>query len=186
MKVILKTDVHHVGRAGQILNVKDGYARNYLLPRKLAISAESKSLKEWNYKKKVAELRSKKAQLLRNELGKKMEGTKLSFQKPTTKQGKLFGSITINDISSKLKSQGFDIDKKFIQLSTPIKTIGNYKIDVDLGENSVSIEVSVQAEKQKSEQTSTLSKLVKLSKSLTGQSSKKEEPADTDSSEIKE
>lgn len=185
MKVILKTDVHHVGRAGQILNVKDGYARNYLLPRKMAISAESKSLKEWNYKKKAAELRSKKAQLLRNELGKKMGGIKLSFQKQTTKQGKLFGSITVNDISSKLKTQGFDIDKKFIQLSAPIKAVGDYKIDIDLGENSASIEVSIQAEKQKSEKPSTLSKLVKLSKSLTGQSSKQEEPAETDSSETK-
>ena len=186
MKVILKTDVHHVGRAGQILNVKDGYARNYLLPRKLAIHAESKSLKEWNYKKKIAELRSKKAQLLRNELGEKMKGIKLSFQKQTTKQGKLFGSITVSDISSKLKAQGFDIDKKFIQLSTPIKTIGDHKVDIDLGESSASIEISVQTEKQKNEKTSTLSKLVKLSKSLTGQSSKQEEPADTGSTEIKQ
>jgi len=176
VKIILKADVHHVGRAGQILNVQDGYARNYLLPRKLAILAESKSLKERNHKKKVAELRSKKAQLLRSELGKKMDGTKLLFQKPTTRQGKLFGSITVNDISSKLKSQGFDIDKKFIQLSTPIKIIGEYKVDIDLGESSVSIEVSVQTEKQKSEKTSTLSKLFKFSKSLTRQSSKQEKP----------
>ena len=185
MKVILKTDVHHVGRAGQILNVKDGYARNYLFPRKLAIPAESKSLKEWNYKKKIAELRSKKAQLLRNEIGKKMEGIKLSFQKPTTKQGKLFGSITLNDISAKLKSQGFDIDKKFIQLDSPIKAIGEYKVNVDLGESTTAIEISIQGETPKNEKTSTLSKLVKFSKSLTGQPSKQEEPASTDSSERK-
>ena len=182
MKVILKIDVHQVGRAGQTLNVKNGYARNYLFPRKLAIPAESNSLKELNYKNKMAELRSKKAQALRNELGKKIEGVKLSFQKPITKQGKLFGSITVNDISSQLKLQGFDIDKKFIQLETPIKTIGDYKVCIDLGESSASIEISVQGEKQKNSKPSTLSKLVQFSKSLTGQSSKQEEPANTGSS----
>lgn len=181
MKIILKTDVHHIGRAGQILNVKTGYARNYLFPRKLAIPVKSNSLKEWNYKKEIAKIRSKKAQTLRNELGKKMEGTKLSFEKPTTKQGKLFGSVTVNDISSQLKSQGFDIDKKFIQLEAPIKIAGDHKVNIDLGESSVSIDISVQEEKQKSEKPSTLSKLVQLSKSLTGQSSKQEEPANTDS-----
>lgn len=186
MKVILKTDIHHVGRAGQILNVKNGYARNYLFPRKLAVPAESRSLKEWNYKKKLAELRSKKAQLLRNEIGKKMEGLKLSFQKQTTKQGKLFGSITLNDICTQLKAQGFDINKKFIQLTSPIKTIGDHKVIIDLGENTVFIEISVQGEKPKNEKTSTLSKLVKFSRSLTGQASKKEEPTDAGSSETKQ
>ncbi len=187
MKIILKTDVHHVGRAGQILNVKDGYARNYLFPRKLAIPAQSKSVKEWNYKKKISELRSKKAQLLRNEIGKKMEGIKLSFEKSTTKQGKLFGSITLSDISAKLKTQGFDIDKKFIQLNSPIKTIGDHKVNVDLGESLIFIDISVQGEKSKNEKTSTLSKLVKFSKSLTGQSSKQEEPASsTDCSDNKQ
>ena len=185
MKVILKIDVHQLGRAGQTLNVKNGYARNYLFPRKLAIPAESNSLKELNYKKKIAELRSKKAQTLRNELGEKMEGVKLSFQKPTTKQGKLFGSITTADISSQLKSQGFDIDKKFIQLEVPIKTVGDYKVNIDLGESSVSIDISVQGEKQKNSKSSPLSKLVQFSKSLTGQSSKQEEPANTDSSKEK-
>lgn len=182
MRVILKIDVHQVGRAGQTLNVKNGYARNYLFPRKLAIPAKSNSLKELNYKKKIAELRSKKAQTLRNELGKKIEGIKLSFQKPINKQGKLFGSITSADISSQLKSQGFNIDKKFIQLETPIKTTGDYKAGIDLGESSVSIDILVQGEKQKNNKPSTLSKLVQFSKSLTGQSSKQEEPANAGSS----
>ena len=135
----------------------------------------------------MSELRAKKAQLLRNEIGKKMEGLKISFEKPVTKQGKLFGSITLNDISAQLKSQGFDIDKKFIQLDSPIKTAGDYKLNVDLGESVVSIDISVQGEKPKSEKTSTFSKLVKLSKSLTRHSPKQEEPAeDADSSENKQ
>ena len=175
-----------MGRAGQILNVKSGYARNYLFPRKLAIPAQSRSLKEWNDKKRTAELRSRKAQVLRNEMGKKIEGVKLSFEKPTTKQGKLFGSITLNDIASKLKSQGFDIDKKFIQLPAPIKTVGDHNIPIDLGESSVSIEISVQGEKQKSDKPSTLSKLVKLSKSLTGQTSKEKEKEKDSSAEENE
>ncbi len=181
MKIILKEDVHHVGRAGQILNVKTGYARNYLFPRKLAVPARSKSLKEWNYKKKMSELNSKKAQFLRNEMGKKIEGLKISFEKPMTKQGKLFGSITLNDISSQLQSKGFNIDKKFIQLDSPIKAAGDYKLNVDLGEKLVSIDISVQGEKPKNEKASAFSKLVQFSKSLTR--SKEDSADDTDSSE---
>ena len=167
MKVILKSDVSNVGRAGDILEVKSGYARNYLFPRKLALSANAQSTKERNHKQKVAELRAKKAQSLRDEIAKKLEGHKIFFQKPTTAQGKLFGSVTVFEITQKLKKDGFPIDKKFLNLKEPIKNIGEYSLKVDLGKESHAvINVHVQDEKSaKTKKPSLLSKIVSLSKS---------------------
>ena len=167
MKVILKSDVSNVGRAGDILEVKSGYARNYLFPRKLALSANAQSAKERSHKKKLAELRAKKAQSLRDEIAKKLEGHKISFQKPTTAQGKLFGSVTAFEIAQRLKKEGFLIDKKFLNLKEPIKNIGEYPLKVDLGkESQATITVHVQDEKlAKTKKPSLLSKIVGLSKS---------------------
>ena len=171
MEVILKTDLPHVGRAGQILKVKNGFARNYLFPRKLAIPLKSQSLKEWNHKKKLSLLQAKKAQLLRDEIAKKLEGLKLSFHKSFSAKGKLFGSVTLSEISEKLREKGFDIDKKFIKLSSPIKEAGKYRLEIDLGKDSKScIEVEVlqkvPSKNEDKKSSGKISKLIEFSKSL--------------------
>ncbi len=168
MKVILKSDVPNLGRAGEILKVKPGYARNMLFPRNLALPARYQSLREWNHKKKMAELRTKKAQSLRNEIAKKIDGHKISIKKSIAPNGKLFGSVTAFEITHELKNAGFQIDKKFLNLKEPIKTLGEYKLKIDFGKESQAfITVSIQDEKLKDEtkKPSKLSKLISFAKS---------------------
>ena len=164
MKVILKQDVHHVGRAGQTIAVKNGFARNFLFPRKLAMPHKSQSATEQKHKEKIAELKALKALKGRKEVFDKIQGLKISFQRLTTPQGKLFGALSSLDISQKLKESNFDIDKKFIQLQTPIKTIGEHKINIDLGKDMLAtVEVHVTPEeKKKEEKPSALSKIAKV------------------------
>ena len=135
MKVILKSDVSNLGRAGDVLKVKDGYARNFLFPKKLALPALSKSLKEWNHKKRIAQVRSQKAQEERNKIAQKIEGHKIFISKQASSKGKLFGSVTAFEIASQLAKDGFSIDKRFVLLKESIKSVGEYKLQVDLGEN---------------------------------------------------
>ena len=154
MKVILQNDVMHLGRAGDVVRVKSGFARNYLLPRKLALPVHSQSVKEWNHKKKIAELKAKKAQMTRDEVAKKLNGHKVSIKKMGTPNGKLFGSVSAFEIASTLKSNGFHIDKKFIQIKNPIKTVGSYKIQIDFGKDTkAEMEVSVSSEQEEKRET---------------------------------
>lgn len=136
MKVILKADVANLGRAGDILKVKSGYARNFLFPKKLALLALSKSLKEQNHKKKIALSQSKKAQLKRDEIAQKIEGHKICISKSATSKGKLFGSVTAFEIVSSLEKDGFQIDKKFLQIKEPIKSTGEHSLQIDLGQKT--------------------------------------------------
>ena len=179
MKVILTKDVQHVGRAGQTLSVKDGFARNFLLPRKLAIPKRSGSVLEQKHKEKIAELKAVKAEKARKEVFEKIDNLKINFQKAISAQGKLFGSISSIDISKKLKEKGFEIDRKFIQIDTPIKSLGEHKVKIDLGKDMLaSIEVSVEKEEVKKEKK--MSAFSKIAKAF---SSKKEEKSPEDSKE---
>ena len=147
MKVILKSDVPNLGRAGDILRVKSGYARNFLFPKKLALPALSKSLKEQAHKKKIAELQAQKAQIKRDEMSQKIQGHQICISKPSTPKGKLFGSVSAFEIVSCLEKDGFQIDKKFLQLKEPIKSAGKYQIQIDLGqETKPTITLIIQSE----------------------------------------
>ncbi len=178
MKVILKKDVQHVGRAGQTLLVKDGFARNFLFPRKIAMPEKSQSLMEQKHKEKIAELKALKAEKARKEIFDKIQDLKISFQKATSPQGKLFGAITSTDVAQKLKESNFEIDKKFIQIKSPIKNIGDHTISVDLGKDMIAtIQLSVQPDKKKKEEK--ISTLAKIARAFS--SKKSEEPLKEDS-----
>ncbi|MBX7230686.1 MAG: 50S ribosomal protein L9 [Bdellovibrionales bacterium] len=147
MKVILQKDVKNVGKLGDLVNVKDGFARNFLFPRKLAQVATEKRMKEWQHLQKVAEVRKKKMALERRTIVEKMNGQVIKFIKEAGASDKLFGSVTTLDISNELEKLGFSVDKRDIHLEEPIKTLGQFSAVVKLGEK-IEATISVAVEKQ--------------------------------------
>ncbi len=132
MKVILKEDLKNLGRMGDVVNVADGYATNYLIPRKLAVEASTKSMKEFEHNKKIIVERAAK---LKNEMktfADSISSKTLTIKAKAGEEEKLFGSVTTMDIAEALKAEGIDIDKKKIHLDEPIKRLGDYTVDVKL------------------------------------------------------
>jgi len=132
MDVILREDVEKLGAAGDVVTVKDGYARNYLLPRGLAYLAS-----DGNKRRLAAEhksrLRKADAEVARaGEVASRLEAVSLSFTMKAGEGDKLFGSVTSADIAERLKGEGFEVDKKTVELPEPIKALGVYKVPVRL------------------------------------------------------
>jgi large subunit ribosomal protein L9 len=147
MKVILQKDVKNLGKVGDLVNVKQGYARNFLFPRELAVMATEKRVTEWNHLKKVAEIKKKKAMAGRQELIGKMQGTTLNFKlEAAAESEKLFGSVTTADISKQLEKAGFEVDKRDIHLEEQIKVLGQHKAFVRMGEG-LEAELTIVVEK---------------------------------------
>jgi large subunit ribosomal protein L9 len=147
MKVILQKDVKDLGKVGDLVTVKNGYARNYLFPRRLAVTATEGGEVEWNHLKKVADIKKKKAMSGRIELIKKLQGLTLNFKlEAAADSEKLFGSVTNQDISKELEKQGFSIDKRDIHLDEAIKLLGQHKAHVRMGEG-LEAELTVVVEK---------------------------------------
>ncbi len=134
MKVILKQDVKDLGKVGELVNVANGYARNFLFPRKLAAEATEKRVKEFEHWKRVAESRQKKAMSDRKAMLDKIAGLQLVFSLNAGEEDKLFGSVTNKDISDELEKQGYIIDKRDISLAEPIKILGQHKALINMGE----------------------------------------------------
>lgn len=147
MKVILQQDVKDLGKVGDLVNVKTGYARNFLFPRSLAVHATESRETEYKHLKKVADIKSKKAHAGRQELINKLKGTTLTFRlEAAADSEKLFGSVTNMDISKQLEASGFSVDKRDIHLEEPIKLLGQHKAAVKLGEG-LEAEITVVVEK---------------------------------------
>jgi large subunit ribosomal protein L9 len=147
MKVILQKDVKDLGKVGDLVNVKEGFARNFLFPRQLATMATEKRVNEWNHLKKVAEIKKKKAMSGRQELIAKMQGLALNFKlEAAADSEKLFGSVTTMDISKQLESNGFPVDRRDIHLEEPIKHLGQHKAFVRMGEG-LEAELTIVVEK---------------------------------------
>ena len=130
MKVILKEDVQNLGQQGDVVEVKSGYARNYLMPQKLAIlftKQQKKSIEEAQIVEK-RKLEREKDQL--ESVLKKVEDLNLSLKMQSEEDNKLFGSVTKLDIVKLLEENGITIDKKYIDLSYPIKTLGEHKVNI--------------------------------------------------------
>ena len=134
MKVLLQKDVKDVGKVGDLVTVKKGFARNFLFPRNLASEATDRRVKEFEHLKKLIEIKKKKAQGARKELISKLEGVVVKFNKPAGDTDKLFGSVTNVDISDELEKLGFSVDRRDILLEEPIKILGQHKAQVKLGE----------------------------------------------------
>ena len=130
MKVILKEDVQNLGQQGDVVEVKAGYARNYLMPQKLAIlftSQQKKSIEEAQ-RTELRKLERQKVQI--ESVLKKVEGLSLSLTMQSEEDSKLFGSVTKLDIVKLLEENGITIDKKYVDLSSPIKTLGEHKFNI--------------------------------------------------------
>jgi large subunit ribosomal protein L9 len=132
MKVILKEDVKNLGLMGEIVNVKDGYARNYLIPKGLAVEANPRNIRQLEHHKRIIELKVKKLKNTAQSLAEKLSQKPVVIKVKAGEEDKLFGSVTSIDIEKALKDMGFDIDKKRIQLSEPIKRLGEYNVKVKI------------------------------------------------------
>jgi large subunit ribosomal protein L9 len=145
MKVILTQDVKDVGKVGDLVNVSEGFARNFLFPRKMAAEATEKRVKEWNHLKSVAEAKKKKAQAERKAVLDKINGLTLKFKMAAGETDKLFGTVTTTEISKELQKAGFSVDRRDIHLEEPIKVLGQHKAAVKYGEGlEASIMISVE------------------------------------------
>lgn len=133
MKVILKEDVKSLGTMGSVVNISDGYGRNYLLPRNLAVEANPKNVKKLEHEKRIILEKAKKVRKSVEELSGKLSNITLSIEAQAGEGDKLFGTVTSKDIAEALSKQGFEIDKrKIIMPDEPIKRLGQYDIHVKL------------------------------------------------------
>lgn len=143
MQVILKENVKDLGRMGDVVNVKDGYARNFLIPKGLAVEANPKNIKALEHEKRKIHELAKKAKASAEELAARVSGTSVIIKAKTGEEDKLFGSVTAMDIADALKKEGMDIDKKKIILDEPIKRLGSYTVNVKI-HSDVTAQLNVQ------------------------------------------
>jgi large subunit ribosomal protein L9 len=146
VQVILSEDVPSLGRPGDVVKVRAGYARNYLLPRGLAVEANSKNLRAFEHHKGLAMLRreANKGQALK--LKQQLEALALTISANAGEEGKLFGSVTNIDIERALRERGFDIERRKIMLAEPIKQLGEFTVPVRLDpEVEASVKLTVAA-----------------------------------------
>src|SRR5690348_7910307 len=132
MEVILKEDVAKLGSRGDVVRVADGYGRNYLLPRKLAIEATKTNKSVIEQMKAAAVRRSARDKSAAEELAKQLESVKLTFHRRTGERDQLFGSVTSGDIAHELERVGFNLDRRKIHLNEPLKSLGDYTVPVRL------------------------------------------------------
>jgi large subunit ribosomal protein L9 len=132
MKVILREDVKSLGRVGEVVNVSDGYARNFLFPKQFALEANTKNLKEFEHTKKVILEKAAKIKASVKSLADQMSSVSLTIKAKSGEDEKLFGSVTNMDIAEALAAQGFEIDKKKIVIDEPIKRLGEYSVSIKL------------------------------------------------------
>ncbi len=147
MKVILREDVENLGRGGELVDVKPGYGRNYLLPRGLAVVANPKNIREIEHQKSVASAKAAKMKASAEALAKRLSDTPLTLKRKAGEQDKLFGSVTAMDLAEALAQRGLAIDRRSIDLGEPIKTLGDFEVPVKLHHEVVGkVKVKVEAE----------------------------------------
>ena len=143
MKVILLEDVKSQGKKDDVIEINDGYARNFLFPRKLAIEATKTAMNELNNRKAAEKFRADQELKKAQEEGNTLNGKTVTIYQKTGAGNKLFGSVTAKEISEAIKSLfGIDVDKKKIVISEPIKTIGEYSVELKLHIN-VHVKITV-------------------------------------------
>jgi large subunit ribosomal protein L9 len=132
LQVILNSDVPNLGSSGELVKVRPGFARNYLLPRQLAVPATTAAVNRINHEKAVALAKAEKNKKAMQELATKLSGLKISLARPVGEDDKLFGSVTAKEIENEVKKHGIEFDRKKMQLAEPLKTIGKFEIPVKL------------------------------------------------------
>ena len=132
MKVILIDEIRGLGTRGDVVNVKDGYARNYLLAKNLAREATPGNLKSVEQERKKWALLAQKEKEVAAKAAEVVKGTKIVVQKRVGENGQLFGSVTANEIADALNAKGLEVDKRRIELTHPIKSLGTHDVEVRL------------------------------------------------------
>lgn len=145
VQVILRDDVDNLGETGDLVKVRQGYARNYLIPRGMAVAATRGNIDQIEHEKKLAVAKAQKLAAEAKSTASSIEGTKVQIAKQAGDEGKLFGSVTAQDIAAALAEQGVEVDrKKLVMPDEPIKQVGTYELSVKLrGSVSAKIEVEV-------------------------------------------
>lgn len=148
MEIILREDVEKLGARGAVVKVADGFARNFLLPKRLAVKATESNRKIVEQEREAYLRREAKAKVDAEDLGKLLADVTLTFRHRVGENDQLFGSVTAKDIAEALEAKKFHIDRRKIQLDEPIRTVGEHKVNVRLHrEVSTPITVIVEAEK---------------------------------------
>jgi large subunit ribosomal protein L9 len=132
MEIILRQTIENLGQPGDVVTVKNGYARNFLLPRGFAYEATAGNLKRISAERGRLEAAENDRRATASELAKRLEEVQLTFSARVGEEGKLFGSVTSADVAEQLAAQGFDIEKRLIDLHEPIKALGVYRVPVRL------------------------------------------------------
>jgi large subunit ribosomal protein L9 len=151
MKVLLKEHVEGVGHLGDVLEVSDGFARNFLLPRKKAIEASERSVREFEHFRRIMAEKARKEKIELEAHAKNISAVSLTFTVQAGRDGKLFGSVTSKDIEEGLAEKGFTIDRKKIHLAHPIKALGTVEVPIKL-HRDVTATVSVEVVKKQDEE----------------------------------
>jgi large subunit ribosomal protein L9 len=147
MKVILREDVTNLGKSGELVTVKDGFGRNYLLPRKMAVLATEQNVRQLEHERAVISARNVKLKGAAEEQAKKLGSVKVTIRRKVGEQDKLYGSVTVLDIAEALAAQGQSVDRRQLHLAEPIKATGHYEVELRLHrEVTAKIKVEVQAE----------------------------------------
>ena len=133
MKVILQKDVTHLGTIGDLVKVKDGYGRNYLLPRGLAVLANESNTRQLNHQRRLAQTLAAKQQAVAEAYAKTINSTPVAFKLEAGEDEKLFGSVTSRDITEALAAKGVEIDRRKMTMDGALKEIGSFEIPVELG-----------------------------------------------------
>ncbi|QSQ08683.1 50S ribosomal protein L9 [Koleobacter methoxysyntrophicus] len=133
MDVILQKDVKNLGSKGDVVKVAEGYGRNYLIPKGLAIEATDKNMAELKMKKKQQKKREERELQEAQNIARKIDDKRLVLKVKAGEKGRLFGSITTKDIAEKIQSDyGVELDKRKIELAQPIRTLGNYRVEIKI------------------------------------------------------
>lgn len=145
MKLILRENVPNLGKIGEIVDVANGYGRNYLLPRKLALLANDRNVKQLQHLQRVTQVRLERARVAAQSVAESLRGVTLSVVKHAGAEGKLYGSVTNREIADLLSDRGFIVDKRDIKLPEAIRTLGIFDITVELHQ-SVSADIKLEVE----------------------------------------
>ena len=132
MKVILREDVPNLGRSGELVSVKPGFGRNYLLPRKLAVLANESNVAQLEHDRAVISARQAKLRGNAEEQARRINAVSVSVARKVGEQDKLFGSVTALDIAEALAAKGQKVDRRHIHLPEPIKTVGTHEVEIRL------------------------------------------------------
>jgi len=132
MQLILQQDVPNVGKAGDVVNVKDGYGRNYLLPKQMAVVADTGNIKQMEHHKRVVASKLAKQKGAADELAQKLGQVSITISRESGDEDKLFGSVTNKDIAEALRAEGYVVDRHDIKLDAPLKQLGVFEVPVRL------------------------------------------------------